>query len=170
MKLMHYSQEPVAFDRDWEYPQEGSLMDGLKPNGLWVSVVGPRDWPDMCSAMGWDFRLRYAYRVELASDINLLWLKSPEDLLGFHEDYAVDSGLLEGAPVSDEFIQRFRFIEWGRVVKEYDGIIIAPYQWQARTYGPSWYRSWDCASGVIFSTAAVDSVTLVARAALYGTL
>jgi len=49
-------------------------------------------------------------------------------------------------------------ILWGDLKQKYDGLIIAPYQWERRL-DLMWYYSWDCASGVIWNLDAVDTVT-----------
>lgn len=43
-------------------------------------------------------------------------------------------------------------ISWKKVRKNYDGIIIAPYQWDCRNASETtWYYPWDCASGCIWN-------------------
>ena len=51
---------------------------------------------------------------------------------------------------------------WDDVVRQYDGLIIAPYQW-AKRCDYSWYYGWDCASGVIWNLRAVASVKPTAK-------
>ncbi len=42
-------------------------------------------------------------------------------------------------------------LEWDKVKDKYQGIIIAPYQWECRlALETCWYYGWDCASGCIW--------------------
>ena len=52
-------------------------------------------------------------------------------------------------------------MDWGYLATQYQGLIIAPYLWDLRLFGPAWYYGWDCASGCIWDLTAVESFSLV---------
>ena len=142
--LMHYSHEPLGPLRD---STQKSRLD-RKPNGLWVSVEDGEGWRDWCEDN--DFRTGWShiYEIELAPAANLLLLESALDIDRFHHDYAMD----------DEYGSVL--IDWQRVAKTFDGIIIAPYQWSHRLVSPAsdWYYGWDCSSGCLWQKSAIATV------------
>lgn len=143
MKLLHYSAKPFTFDRNHVYRESGCG----KPCGFWLSVEGEDDWQEWCGSN--DFGLgQHVYEVELTSAANVLHIPSSGALHNFNGYY--------GKP---GFSPRLGDIDWDRVAADYDGIIIAPYQWVVRMESAFfWYYSWDCASGVIWNLGAVEAV------------
>lgn len=135
-RLVHYSQKPLvpSSREQWCW--------GRKPVGLWVSVVGDRDWREFCEIE--DFRTG---RVYVETDIHLtgrgrpiLRIRTADEFDGFHALYSGpdihETGVLGG-------------INWPVVSSNFGGIIIAPYRFDRR-YNPSWYYTWDCASGCLW--------------------
>lgn len=147
--MQHYSRDPVAVVRSVEQDPNGRWD---KPRGLWVSVAGPDDWPSWCESEGFgDVAAKLAHEVVLADDAHILHLRSGFDVFGLAVDYERE--------MPHAYYSRGDAIDWVRVADEYDGIIIAPYQWSCRlTPETSWYYSWDCASGCIWNAAAVASI------------
>jgi len=131
-----------------------------KPWGLWVSVEGENDWKEWCTSE--DFqrsRLQVENVIELKPDANLLRLRSPGQLDEFTKQYGVVSRLAQQHP--GLFTERV--IDWPRVAGEYQGILIAPYQWSRRMERTtSWYYGWDCASGCIWDVDAIEGVKVEA--------
>lgn len=165
-KLFHYSGGmvgplvPEFFDKFREHwPEEGSM----KPCGLWVSVEEFEDdysWFDWCK--GEQFRLeslKYKYEVILAPDTKILHLKSEEDIVKFSLEYAANDPL--DFAMKSYFSRNKTYvymISWTKVKAEYDGIMIAPYQWRCRLAGEcSWYYPWDCSSACIWN---LDKISL----------
>jgi hypothetical protein len=143
MKFLHYSAEPFQFDRDRKYDDK----HGFKPGGLWLSVEGDDDWRSWCEGEQWGLGgLKHVVEVTLKPDANVLVIDTPEKLEAFNARFG-------GSDPYD-----LRSIKWGQVKALYDGMIIAPYQWQHRL-GLMWYYGWDCASGVIWNLSAVATVT-----------
>jgi hypothetical protein len=160
MELIHYSEQPFVYDPTRIYDPEEPHGYG-KPVGLWVSVVGPDDWPAWCEAE--DFRthaLAHAVRIILRPDTTVLHLQSGQDLDKFHQIYSVETEFAARARAwaSPEFIRNQWPIDWARVAEDYQGLIIAPYHWSHRFCGPSWYYGFDCASGCIWDLGAIASV------------
>lgn len=160
-QLMHYAELPVSFDAARTYEQKQPRLFG-KPEGFWVSVTGEDDWPSWCESE--EFRqstLQAAHRVELAAGANFLRIDSTVGIDSLTARFAVQT----------EYERRWAHrgdtpakwpIDWQRVAEQWDGIIIAPYQW-ARRNTHDWYYGWDCASGCIWNLAAIESVQLVAE-------
>lgn len=146
-QLIHYSASELAFDPGRCYAQvDDDAMVYGKPDGFWVSVPGADDWPSWCR--GEEFRAHtfaHAAEVTLTADANVLLLGSPAALDDFTERFGGPSQLLG------------RAIRWGVVARQYDGIVIAPYQW-SRRHSLNWYYGWDCASGCIWNLNAVAGV------------
>lgn len=146
--LEHYTAEPVQMvPRD--YSQTFGHMDFMKPEGLWVSVTGEYDWPSWCRAVGVHLdRIKFRHRVHLVPDANVRLIKGGLELEAFHNEFkhqihpAVES----------------QGIDWQRVSGYHDGIVIAPYLWSHRLGWHLWYYGWDCASGCIWNSRAIERI------------
>ncbi len=87
--------------------------------------------------------------VALAVDANVLILHNATDIDAFGDDYGERGEWHRGC-----------CIRWPDVAARYDGMIIAPYVWSRRLDGDArWYYGWDCASGCIWNTSAIKSVS-----------
>lgn len=151
-QLIHYASESFTLDHTRRYVQPEAHAFG-KPTGFWVSVAGDKDWPSWCRDEGFAIdRLAVEHAVTLASDANVLHIKSVHDLDNFHDRYAVETEDVRRYPT-----RSFRSwpIGWQVVAEHYDGIIIAPYQWSHRL-NMEWYYGWDVASGCIWNLAAIE--------------
>jgi hypothetical protein len=159
--LEHYSIEPLIwpprdyaqtyYEPGWGWPP--------KPTGLWVSVQGEDDWNWWCRAE--DFRveaLAVCTRVILSPDANLKVVQGEAELIAFDREWGVDWSF--GGKSDAIGIGAHRRIDWVKLAKEYDGIIIAPYVWSCRLpldrnserkRVSDWYYPWDCASGCIWN-------------------
>lgn len=142
MRFLHYSEFPVNRVLD------GAQYDNpaRKPCGLWISDEDDYGWHQWTQKNAPDFlRKENVYEVIVELD-NLLWLKTPEDIEAFTFCYSVEDF---GLP----------HIDWPVVAKEYDGIIITPYQWTCRlSIQTMWYYGWDCASGCIWNKKAIKRI------------
>lgn len=142
MRLIHYSREPVhAVHCVQQQPD-------FKPVGFWFSVEGEDDWKSWCE--GEQFRLDHfscETEVLLHPLATILHLCSAVEIRLFNAQY--------GLPVTDKgWLNR---ISWDKVALEYQGVIIAPYQWVCRNE-LMWYYGWDCASGCVWDAAAVQEL------------
>ena len=148
MTLAHYSREPLVLDRDRDYPQKYPRRD--KPNGLWLSVSGEDDWPSWCRAEGFCLGgLAHETIITLDPAARILLLESYDDIRGLTEQY----------PGASHDWSDVVYPDWGAIAGQFDGIVIAPYSWEAR-FDPDtfWYYSWDCASGCIWNLDVIMSV------------
>lgn len=158
MNLSHYTKEPLIEIRSTEQP---GTVEGCgsqpKPFGLWLSVDGEDDWAAWCRSEDFNLAgLGRRYRIYLKPDANILQLQSSADIFSFTEKYdkPVDYGRHLGSRVGN-------YIDWERLAQEYQGIVIAPYQWECRLHMQSnWYYSWDCASGCVWDANAIDRFEL----------
>lgn len=147
MTLAHYSVEPVHEVRSV------AIQDGprdFKPKGFWLSVDDGEGWVDWCLAEQFRLeRLLVRHIVTLAPRANILRLSSAKEVRGFSAEYgSLDRGFCNK-------------IDWPRIAGIYQGIIIAPYQWDCRLeHDTHWYYSWDCSSGCIWDAAAIASIAV----------
>lgn len=152
MNFLHYSDIPLTgiFDR--------KQIEGysLKPIGLWVSDEDDYGWSKWCESQAPDYLAEVVHSVELEPDANILWLKTVEDIDAFTFVYRLRAEWL-GAMGDSDYVMA---IDWNQLAKEYDGIIITPYQMTRRwTFcGAAWYSPWDCASGCIWKAKAIKHV------------
>lgn len=144
MILEHYGPEALVFDRSRTYEQRVHF----KPRGFWVSVKGEYDWPEWAESedFGWPESFKHRYEVTVSETANILTLGTVAAIREFHEKYFLPAEFRYG-----------NHIDWTRVAEDYDGIIIAPYQWTIRTDEEMfWYYSWDVASGCIWNLDVID--------------
>lgn len=151
VKLIHYTDAPFAIDPNRRYVQTVHS----KPDGLWVSV-GP-DWQRWCDAES--FRqdaLTRRYVVQLPDDYRALVINSADGMdaftLAHGRAYPFLATAFRDHPPSD-------VIDWPTVSEQYDGVIIAPYQYRRRLE-LMWYYGWDCASGCLWNLKGVTMRSL----------
>lgn len=155
--LIHYSQEPLG--KLYSTASQTTPRHYFeKPHGLWVSVKGEDGWKEWCESENFQWpKLRVENLIELKPGANILRLQSPEQMDEFTKQYGVVPTIFLDDPTIP---MRSFAIDWPKVAGEYQGIIIAPYQWERRmAMFTSWYYGWDCASGCIWSVDAIQSVT-----------
>lgn len=146
-RLIHYSHEPFALNRRHHYNGAGYM----KPAGFWVSVEGEDDWPAWCEAENFGLG-KHPYLVTLSQDARVLHVTTGAELEAFHKEFSKPG----------ELSRRTKEIQWGALATRYDGLIIAPYQWEHRMAREfMWYYCWDCASGVFWNLDAIDNVNLL---------
>lgn len=148
MRLIHYSPNPFTLERR-AVQQDDPRNFTMKPRGLWVSVDDA--WYVAALEMFGDDNLKHASLITLSPEARILYLKTVGDIDHFTEQYTIDA---------DERFQILgRAIDWPTVAKEYQGIVIAPYQFRRRlTPHTFWYYGWDCASGCIWDVDAIATV------------
>jgi hypothetical protein len=161
MILEHYSDSADPLDLDALGRHRRHPSD--KPDGLWVSVAGPADWPEFCR--GADFHLgRHRHVVVLAEDANLLVLDTLISVLGLHRLFPGRDPVAEmmaSMPGGRAFGMDSFSIDWAAIAERWDGVLIPTYQYAARNSGKSrWYYSWDCASGCIWNRRAIAKVVV----------
>lgn len=157
-RLKHYSY--VALGELVSKEQEACTSYFGKPRGLWVSVEGDQDWREFCLSENFGSPEKWTeYDVILNRDAKVLWLRSATGLDEFTRRY----GISDGVTLYGSLLHRSS-IDWPTVAKEYQGIVIAPYQWSRRMDDfTGWYYGWDCASGCIWDASAIEKVVEVAK-------
>lgn len=151
MRLIHYGSEPLILDRTRTYDQTKGLF---KPRGLWVSVEGPDDWPSWCLR---NFRietLAFQTEIVLVDNPKIARITTDKELLAFDSEFTARKRRFSTANALDH-LTGYGQVNWDRAAQRYDGIIIAPYLWNMRLGGPTWYYGWDCASGCIWNLNAI---------------
>lgn len=159
MKLFHYSATKITAPKS--VAQKNSWADGTplgKPRGLWVSVDD--DWKRWCESEHFYLsNFTYEHEVILAPDANILYLKNAQEIRGFGVEFAYKRSKLNKIS-SAGFIYD---IDWVKVARRWQGIIIAPYSYEMRLSDHMWYYGWDCASGCIWDAAAIKDIKVVAK-------
>jgi hypothetical protein len=171
LELRHYDGKPLRLDKSVRYERPDETYPHMahngKPRGLWISVKGENDWPEWCQAE--DFYLEEIateHRVTLWPTANIKVISGNTEFDEFHWEYEADIyGLGErrryrttdfwGNPLPDF---KYDYIDWTAVAQDYDGIIIAPYLFNRRLDGPSWYYGWDAASGCVWNLNAIRKI------------
>ncbi len=144
--LHHYSDNEI--EEIFSQEQSTEQKHYTRPRGLWVSVVGDRDWPSLKPG---DLRSQHQYEITLADDAKILWIDGKVQLSAFTKEY--------GHKPSGE---RRRAIDWVRVATEHQGLIIAPYIAEHTKYPTLfWYGAWGCASGCIWNKDAISEIKLI---------
>lgn len=156
-ELFHYSRKPVTKIRPVDTRIAGACY---KPAGFWVSVDAPDSdgeswgWRDWCLEENWGASsLAHRHRVMLNDAARVLHIMNLEEL------YAFDARYCKAKDESDRLHWGTDGIAWNRVILDYTGLIIAPYQHAAR-FEFMWYYGWDCASGVIWDTSIITGIEL----------
>lgn len=160
MRLIHYSGEPISYLDKRDYDQtELTWQD--KPNGLWISVEGLErlqnsyNWKEWCEVEEYGIEnLAYPYEIQLHKNANILHLKSSQEIFEFTKLYPFLRDQWNN-PKGRELCETYE-LDWNKVKEKYQGIIIAPYQWECRLALEScWYYGWDCASGCIWDISCI---------------
>ncbi len=145
MKLIHYSKAPlesVASKDQYDAP-------GMKPEGLWLSVG--KAWQEWCEGEEFSLgNLERRYSIKLSSNARLLLLTTESSIRAFSDKYGRESEYRGETTGS-------LYVDWQRLAKQWQGIIIAPYQWRCRL-DLIWYYGWDCASGCVWDKEAIASI------------
>lgn len=167
-KLYHYSENPLKnLTQDFHDMHRARLPMFAKPYGFWLSIEDfeeDQNWKTWSEANKFNLcSLKHKYLVTLKKKAKILYLQTNAQLIEFGLKY-------KGNDPEDFFKysqDRTRppyiyLIDWKIVMSEYDGIIIAPFQWDCVFINPtaSWYYGWDCSSGCIWNVSAVKSFVL----------
>jgi len=139
-KLIHYSD--VKLEEIKSVEQISTPY--YKPKGLWFSVEDGYGWREWCKQEEFFLEnLTIQHELELNEYANILYLTSKEDLVDFSNTYKKNM-------IDIEFVSSYS-IDWQSVAMKYQGIVIAPYQWDCRLESKCmWYYAWDCSSGCIW--------------------
>lgn len=174
-ELYNYSDRLVTELIPLAYPitLDGGHLGG-KPCGLWFSVEDYQEdqtWKTWCEDEKFHLEcLSHRHKITLSPGAKILWLKTTDEIVDFSLKYKGND---------PEHFEKFRnpyvkqlqeeinkslgrrtlpyiyLINWQEVKAEFDGIIIAPYNWELRM-DLSWYYGWDCASGCLWDLTCIE--------------
>lgn len=133
---MRVHNSPNFLDKILSFKQENK--PNSKPKGFWYAI--DNEWIKWCKSEMPHWIKKYNFEVILPENFNLLKIDNLFDLHLFSRKYRI--------------IDQFGtiFIDWKKVAETYDGIEIAPYQYEARhDKSTLWYYGWDVASGCIWN-------------------
>jgi hypothetical protein len=146
MILSHFTHNQFIFDNSKEYKS----FIGFKPCGLWLSNENEYGWKIWCEQSGYG-SLVYETKFEINFD-NILVLNTEQKIIDFYEKYKYksDNDDSESHELVKQIFEELSYIDWKKVTKKYDGIVISPYSYGLRTKF-LWYNAWDCASGCVWN-------------------
>jgi len=166
MRLSHFSSVGIAPFIGRASQEERGREFAMKPVGLWVSCDDHEmNWHDWCTSE--NFRIEQLVRsikVKLREDANVMLITTPEQLVAFTAKYGYVPDFYHNINIPPPAPYMQTYIDWKHVAEDYQGIIIAPYQWACRM-DIFWYYTWDCASGCIWDPAAIEHVRFDTTAA-----
>ena len=134
IRLTHWSFKPLGPLRSVTCDYWNGVSGPFrKPNGFWLSdETDAMSWSNWCKMEEFNRgNIRTDFEVDLT---NVLHLSSYLDIIDFDHEYNVVDG-----------------IEWPAVGQKFSGLLITPYNWDARLKF-NWYYTWDCASGAFWNT------------------
>ena len=109
------------------------------------------EWIDWMAVemQSWLLSQNYIYEITL-SDAFIKYIKSPGAIIDFNRRYAQSREDSRGG------------IDWQKVIDNYAGIVISPYQWSFRL-SYDWYYPWDVASGAVWNWEGIKDIKLVSK-------
>ena len=165
--LFHWSAEEVPWPLYRTiYPlHQDAQHDFSKPIGFWVSPDTEDGWESWCRGHDSHLeRLAVKSRVVVSPTAKIMRIKNFDELNAFVDCYY-------GADISESFCRhglpgamKNTMIDWHRVYKDWDGILIIPYLFRFSLLGVTryyWYYTWDCASGCIWNLDAIEAIERV---------
>ena len=168
-KYIHYAFEPL--NKLKNVPPIDQSENGMKPRGIWFGIGSSwKDWVD--SEYGNDlptdvkniydtkFPTQTQTALVLKKGAKILRITNAKQLDDFTRKYPGEDEYLtvdkSGVMGQEARWQPGQMINWQKVAKDYDGIIIAPYIWSRRLSDHTmWYYGWDVASGCIWNIDAI---------------
>lgn len=159
MKLIHYSSERITLE-PMLYDQSRDKWQA-KPVGLWVSIED--EWKKWCESENYRTQTcTHSHEVILKPNHSVLHLKTAEEVTAFGKKYPLRTRDWDAEYDTYQ-------LDWHTIKKEYQGIIIAPYQWSCRLALEScWYYGWDCASGCIWDLDSIESFAFMEEIEMCG--
>lgn len=158
---LKYHSEPILNEL-WDRNQRSNLEFRSvydKPQGFWITDDSEDCWKSFCKDE--NFRLdALTHKHEVVLDESeILIIRSVPELDAFSQFYSSDYWW---GPDEEPTKWCDRVLDWSAVAKDYDGIIITPYQWSRRMeHRTRWYYTWDCASGCIWRVRAIKEIKLI---------
>ncbi len=147
---LKYSKLPIRLEQR-VYAQDPDLWSFQKPKGFWITDDSDRCWRNWCEAERFGSeRLKCVHEVKL-DESKILFINNAAEMVAFTSNYGIYQ---EGHGRLANLC-----IDWPAVARTFAGIIITPYQSPFRMeHDYSWYYGWDCASGCIWDTVAIEEV------------
>lgn len=148
-----YSNSRIIMSHEPEikFREKKQQEKGYKPNGLWYGI-GP-SWVNFVRSEMPTRETEHVFKIDI-DESKMKIIRNYEDLLEFEKEYSTP---IEGMY---SFNNRYLYIDWERVARDYSGIEIAPYISEARMKH-MWYYGWDLASGCIWRKGVITKITKI---------
>lgn len=176
MILSHYSPVHMLTVESRVHVRDPGRLP-YKPNGFWISVDGDDDWLHWAKDNNFNIHnLAHRHVVTLKPDAKVRLITTDAELCAFIKEYGEVMPYpytRRGVTLEGEIAKMDAWLaadcpwdacrvdlnpDWNRVMKDYDAMIIAPYLYRSR-WPFIWYYTWDCASGCIWNTSIIESIT-----------
>ena len=145
MVWLHASRKPVTALRDLDCRQQGP---GFKPDGFWLGAGAAWVQWMRTEMPEWLKENKYTYKCFLKRDINVFRIDTFGALKRFSTKYSGKEGSIT-------------YIDWSRVCRDYDGIIVVNYKAIATRTADMmdylWFRTYDIDCACIWKPSTVIS-------------
>jgi len=142
-RLIISKEEDIKFD----FNRVGEQEIRMKPKGLWYGIGD--SWLRWIKDEMPDWEHDNVYQLDI-NESKIKIIRNFNELVAFDKIYGVENE-------SRMFFDNGRMIDWAKVAKDFDGIEIAPYIYEAR-FEYNWYYGWDVASGCIWSSDVIKDI------------
>lgn len=148
-EYIHYTGEVVeALDLNRTYDHTERDFELHKPNGLWLSITGVKDWYHYCHKKKYRLEnLKTEFQIILKPTAKILFLNNNAD----YENFAINYSSIA------EKRRRVIVIHWDEIINEYQGLALPHLNpdYFSMVY---WQHSWCCTSACIWDLQAIKKV------------
>ena len=127
----------------------------FKPKGLWYGIGD--SWIKWVRSEMPDWEVDNVFKIDI-NESKILKVTNYKELVEFENKYAATREKDDNRSYSAMMSTRYKGIDWGAVAKDFAGIEIAPYIYEAR-YEHMWYYGWDVESGCIWGDGVITNIT-----------
>ena len=153
-EYIHYTSENInTLDLNRAYTQTAENLALHRPNGLWLSIAGIKDWEKYCRKNNYNImNLKNEFQIKLKPHAQILILYNQAVFEDFEKKYG-RSGEDRALAFS---------IRWEEIIKDYQGLALPRVFPQLYNMG-SWYDTWCCTSACIWDLQAVEKIEKIAE-------
>lgn len=116
MQVKQYDNHKIIKLEDRNYVQK--ISD--KPSGFWFTNDSQYNWKNFCESEGFRLdSLKFENKFNISNNAKILTINTLEEFDDFNKKYNSKNN-------------RYGYIDWSEISKEYDGIFITDYFWERR--------------------------------------
>jgi hypothetical protein len=156
IKINHSDSRLVMSKNDSiEFKPTPNQEISFKPKGLWYGIGD--SWIKWVRSEMPDWEVDNVFKIDI-NENKILKVTNYKELVEFENKYAATREKDDNRSYSAMMSTRYKGIDWGAVAKDFAGIEIAPYIYEAR-YEHMWYYGWDVESGCIWGDGVITNIT-----------